>query len=120
MRWQICILVLVASLFVTGCEKYEATDALIENLNTGEGGDRIAAVRQLPLRKQDAEKIVPALIESLKDKNAGVRWNAAIGLGQFGSEANAAIPALQAAQRDKDARVREGAKVAISRIEGNK
>lgn len=119
-RWRICLLVLAASLFATGCEKGKATDALIENLDTGDGGDRIAAVRTLPQRKQDATKVVPALIGSLKDKDAGVRWSAAIGLGQFGAEAKAAIPALQEAQHDKDARVREGARIAISRIEGKK
>lgn len=120
MRWRICLLVLTVSLLAIGCEKKKATDALIKNLDTGSGGDRIAAARTLPQRKQDSAKVIPALIGSLKDKDAGVRWSAAIGLGQFGTEAKEAIPALQEAQRDKDARVREGARVAISRIEGKK
>jgi HEAT repeat protein len=100
-----------------GCGKAKSTDELIGDLKSAQEGDRIRAVRLLPQRKGDAEKVVPALIESLEDKQGDVRWSAAIGLGYFGDRAKDAIPALQTARRDRDARVREAAGVALSRID---
>ena len=99
-----------------GCGK-KSTDELIRDLNSPLEKDRITAVRLLPERTADAERIVPGLIESLKDKEGDIRWSAAIGLGRVGELAKDAIPALQAAQHDRDARVREAAGVALSRID---
>ncbi|HEY2838070.1 MAG TPA: HEAT repeat domain-containing protein, partial [Pirellulales bacterium] len=93
------------------------TDELLSDLNSAQERDRIIAIRLLPERKEDAEKVVPAMIECLKDKQGDVRLSAAIGLGSFGEEARSAIPGLQAAERDRDARVRRAATVALSRID---
>jgi HEAT repeat protein len=117
MRLRTLFLLLLCLLACGGCGKKKSTDELIEDLKSGQEGDRIIAVRLLPQRKGDAAKIVPALIEALKDKDGDVRWSAAIGLGYFGEQAKDAIPALQAAQGDRDARVREAAGVALSRID---
>jgi hypothetical protein len=112
------LVLLVGLLASCGC-KTKSTDDLIGNLKSGQGRERIVAVRLLQRRDGDAAKVVPALIGSLKDKDADVRWSASIGLGYYGAEAKDAIPALQAAERDRDARVREGARVALSRIDPN-
>jgi HEAT repeat protein len=122
MRLRIRFVLLLCLLACGGCGKEKSTDELIADLNSPDTqeGDRIKAVRLLPQRKGDAEKIVPALIGALKDKDEDVRWSAAIGLGYFGEQAKDAIPALQAVQRDRDARVREAAGVALSRIDPEK
>ena len=117
MRVRRILFLLLGLLACAGCGKTKSTDALIGDLKSAPGADRIKAARLLPQRKGDAAKIVPALIESLQDKDGDVRWSAAIGLGYFGQQAKDAIPALQAAQRDRDARVREAAGVALSRID---
>jgi HEAT repeat protein len=112
------IVVLLCFLACAGCGKKKSTDELISDLKATDEKDRVFAVRTLPQRKGDAEKVVPALIESLKDKHGDIRWSAAIGLGNFGAQAKEAIPALQTAvQKDRDARVREAAGVALSRID---
>jgi hypothetical protein len=111
-----CFVTLVGLLTCSGC-KTKSTDELIGDMKSGQGRERITAVRLLPRRQGDATKIVPALIGSLKDKDADVRWSASIGLGYYGREAKEAIPALQLAEHDHDARVREGARVALSRID---
>jgi HEAT repeats len=116
MRARMCFLILVGFVACAGC-KTKSTDDLIGNLKSGGDRERIAAVRLLPRRQQDAAKIVPALIGSLKDKDPDVRWSASIGLGYYGAEAKDAIPALHVAEHDRDARVREGARVALSRID---
>jgi HEAT repeat protein len=99
-----------------GCGK-KSTDQLLEDLKSPQERDRLIAVRLLPERKGDAERVVPALIEALKDHGNDIRLSAAIGLGYFGEQAKDAIPALQETQRDRDARVREAAGVALSRID---
>jgi HEAT repeat protein len=103
-------------LVCAGCGK-KSTDQLIGDLKSPEEKDRIVAVRLLPERKGDAERVVPALMEALKDKKSDIRWSAAIGLGYFGDQARDAIPALEQAQHDRDPRVREAAGVALSRID---
>jgi hypothetical protein len=118
MRARMCLVMAIGFLASGGC-KTKSTDDLIGDLKTGKDGERIAAVRLLPRRQQDAAKIVPALIGSLKDKDADVRWSASIGLGYYGALAKDAIPALQVAEQDRDARVRDGARVALSRIDPN-
>jgi len=117
MRVRLHFLFVLGLLALGGCGRTKSTDQLIEDLTSGQEGDRIRAARLLPQRTGDAAKVVPALIVSLRDKQSDVRWSAAIGLGYFGEEATDAIPALQAAQRDRDARVREAAGVALSRID---
>jgi HEAT repeat protein len=118
MRKQISLILLLCLLACAGCSKKKSTDQLIEDLKSEQEHDRVVAVRLLPERKADAEKVVPALIEALKDTEGDVRWGAAIGLGYFGEQANEAVAALQEAQqRDPDARVREAAGVALSRID---
>jgi HEAT repeat protein len=102
-----------------GCGK-KSTDELIADLKGSQDRDRIIAVRSLPERRQDADRVVPALIGALKDHDGDVRRSAAIGLGCFGEQARDAIPALQTAEHDRDARVREAARVALSRIDPTK
>jgi HEAT repeat protein len=116
MRVRTRLVLLLGLLACGGCGK-KSTDQLIEDLKSGQEKDRLIAVRLLPQRKGDAEKVVPALTEALKDKEGDIRLSAAIGLGYFGEQAQDAIPALQAAQRDRDARVREQAGIALSRID---
>lgn len=108
----LCMCLLACS----GCAR-RSTDQLIVDLKSAQEAVRLRAVRLLPQRKGDAEKIVPALAESLQDRDGDVRWSAAIGLGYFGESAASAIPALQAAEHDSDARVREAAAVALARID---
>jgi HEAT repeat protein len=115
-RAYVVMLVCIAA---CGCGKKKSTDQLIEDLQSPEEGERLAAVRLLPQRRGEATKVVPALIGALKDKESDIRWSAAIGLGYFGEEAKEAIPALQTAQHDHDARVREAAGVALTRIDPN-
>ena len=117
MRVRTRFVLLLCLLACGGCKREKSTNELIADLRSSQEGDRVKAVRLLPRREGDAERIVPALIESLKDKQGDVRWSAAIGLGYFGEQARDAIPALQTAQRDRDARVREAAGVALSRID---
>jgi HEAT repeat protein len=116
MRVRTRFVLLLGLLACGGCGK-KSTDQLIEDLKSGQEKDRLIAVRLLPQRKGDAEKVVPALTEALKDKEGDIRLSAAIGLGYFGEQAKDAIPALQAAQRDRDARIREAAGKALSRID---
>ena len=101
---------------LSGCAS-KSTDQLLAELKSGEAAQRVQAVRLLPQRKNDADKIIPAFIASLSDQDDDVRWGAAIGLGYFGEQAKDAIPALNKAERDPDARVREAAGVALSRID---
>jgi HEAT repeat protein len=115
---RFCLLIMIGSFILAGCGKGESTDGLIGNLESGDGIDRVKAVRQLQHRKEDAPKIVPALIELLKDKDVKIRLDAVIGLGQFGAEAESALPELEKAKSDKDRRIRDAAKRAISRISG--
>jgi hypothetical protein len=108
---------LLCLLACTGCGKTKSTDELIQDLKSGEEKDRVTAIRQLPLRKADADRIVPALIGALKDKEADVRKGAALGLASFGEQASSAIPDLEAARNDKDIRVRNVVGMALSRID---
>jgi HEAT repeat protein len=103
----------------SGCGKEKSTAALVQDLSSGQEGDRVKAARLLQLREGDAAQVVPALIKALRDKEVDVRWSAAIGLGYFGEEAKDAIPALKDAEHDRDPRVREAAGVALSRIDPN-
>jgi HEAT repeat protein len=116
MRARALPLLLLCLLGSGGCGN-KSTDALINDLQSGEDRDRIIAVRLLQQRKGEAAKVVPALAEALKDRETDVRLSAAIGLGNFGEQALDAIPALQAVQHDRDARIREAASVALSRID---
>jgi HEAT repeat protein len=108
---------LLCLLVCGGCGQKKSTDELLQDLKGAQERDRLIAVRLLPLRKEEAARIVPALIEAVKNKAVDVRLSAAIGLGTFGEEAKDAIPALQAAQSDRDARVRQAAGIALSRID---
>jgi len=117
MRARIGLAAILGLSLVAGCGRTKSTDELISDLQSSEERDRVVAIRLLPERKADVEKIVPAMIDSLKDKREDVRLSAAIGLGSFREEARAAIPALQAAARDGDARVRRAAGVALGRID---
>jgi HEAT repeat protein len=104
--------------FFAGCgTKEKSTPQMIADIKAPKEGDRVAAVRWLGNRKDEAIRIVPALIEALKDSDSDVRRSAAIGLGGFGAQAKDAIPALTEAEHDRDARVRESAGVALSRID---
>jgi hypothetical protein len=116
MRARTFFVISIGLLLCAGC-KTKSTDELIGELKSGQGRERITAVRLLPRRQGDADKIVPALIGSLKDKDPDVRWSAAIGLGYYKAEAKDAIPALQVAAHDRDARVREGAIKALAKID---
>ncbi len=120
MRMRTRFVLLLSLLVCGGCGKEKSTDELLDDLKGAQERDRLIAVRLLPLRKEEAARIVPALIEAVKNKAVDVRLSAAIGLGTFGEQAKDAIPALQAAQRDRDARVREAAGVALSRIDPSK
>jgi HEAT repeat protein len=117
MRKCIRLTLLVGVLAAVGCARTKSTDELIGDLNSGQEGDRVKAVRLLPGHTEDADKVVPALIASLDDKDSHIRRSAAIGLGYFGEKARDAIPALKRAEKDVDARVREAAGVALSRID---
>lgn len=117
MRVRAFVVLLGCLLACGGCSKSKSTDELIQDLKSTDEGARLRAVRLLPERKGDAEKVIPALIEALKDKGGDLRVSAAIGLGYFGAQAKDAIPALQTAQHDRDARVREAAGKALSRID---
>ena len=117
MRVAAQFFLLVCILACVGCGKNKSTSEMLEDLKSPKERERIIAVRTLPQRKGEAERVVPALIEALKDRNGDVRWSAAIGLGSLGESAEEAIPALQAAHRDRDVRVREAAGVALSRID---
>ena len=117
MRVRTCLILLAGLLACAGCGKTKSTDELIADLKSDHEGDRIKAVRLLPLRKGDAAKVIPALTASLKDKESDVRRSAALGLADFGEAAKEAIPALQEVLRDKDARTREAAGIALSRID---
>lgn len=111
-----CVLLFLCMLPCAGCGK-KSTDQLIDDLHSHQVKDRLIAVRLLPQRTGEAEKVVPALIGALKDSEDDIRLSAAIGLGYFGDQAKDAIPALQKAESDEDARVREAARVALSRID---
>jgi HEAT repeat protein len=115
-KWVSLLLCLLAC----GCSKKKSTEQLLADLKSSQDRDKLIAVRLLPERKDEAERVVPALIEALKDKENDIRLSAAIGLGSFGEQAKDAIPALQTAQRDHDARIREAAGVALSRIDPSK
>ena len=117
MRTRTLLVLLFGGVICTGCNSQKSTDELLADLKSSQEKDRIIAVRLLPQRTADADRVIPALIETLKQSDGDVRWSAAIGLGTFGDRAKAAIPALQAALHDKDARVREAAGKAISRID---
>ena len=117
MRKSTGLLLLLGTLALSGCSKQKTTDELIADLNAGNEKERLIAVRLLPDRKSEAEKVIPALTEALKSKDEDIRVSAALGLGNFGEQAKDAIPALQAAQRDRDARVKEAAGKALSRID---
>jgi HEAT repeat protein len=112
-KWPVLLLFFLAC---AGCNK-RSTVELIQDVKSRSPGDRVAAVRLLQRRKEDASQVVPAFIEALKDNDDDVRWSAAIGLGYFGAKAKEAIPALETAQKDSDARVREAAGVALCRID---
>jgi HEAT repeat protein len=117
MRVRASLITIACLLACGGCGKKKSTDQLLEDLKSSQVKDRLIAVRLLPQRKGEAEKVVPALIDALRDSEDDIRLSAAIGLGYFGEEAKAAIPRLQAVQRDEDARVREAVSVALSRID---
>jgi HEAT repeat protein len=117
MRVRTRLVLLLGLLVCGGCGQKKSTDELLQDLKGAQERDRLIAVRLLPLRKEEAARIVPALIEAVKNKAVDVRLSAAIGLGTFGEEAKDAIPALQAAQSDRDARVRQAAGIALSRID---
>ncbi len=118
MRVRTRSVLLLCLLVSGGCGKTKSTDELIADLKSAQERDRIIAVRLLPQRKADAEKIVPAMIECLKDKHVDVRLSAAIGLGSFGEEAQACHPrSSRRPSSDGDARVRRAAGVALSRID---
>ena len=119
MRVTSWFVLLFCCLVAAGCKQTKTTDELVGDLESGSEPQRVAAVRLLPERKEDAAKIIPAMIVSLKDSQNDVRLSAAIGLGSFGPNASSAIPALQAATKDRDARVRRAAGIALQRIEGN-
>ncbi len=116
MRGQTALIILLC-LAVGGCGSSKSTDELISDLKVGPERDRVIAIRLLPQRKADADKILPLLIECLKDKQPDLRVSAAIGLGSFGEQARAAIPDLEATGRDPDARVRRAASAALARID---
>jgi hypothetical protein len=105
------------SVLAVGCSQEKTTPELIADLKTGDGKDRIVAVRTLPRRRGDAAQTVPALIEALKSKDTDIRSDAAIGLGSLGESAKEAVPALQALLGDRDVRVREAAGIALTRID---
>jgi HEAT repeat protein len=113
-----CLLVLLIVYLVFG-GKGKSTDELIGDLNSGKERDRMIAVRTLPVRSNEAEKIVPALIQALKDKHSDIRLSAAIKLGVYGEQAKEAIPALQEALKDRDVRVSEAAYNALVKIDPN-
>lgn len=104
-------------LAASGCGRSKSTDELLADLNSPEERDRIIAVRLLPQRKKDAERIVPALTQCLQDKQGDVRLSAAVGLGTFGDQATSAIDALRKAEDDRDTRVRRAAGTALTRID---
>ncbi len=114
---RIVLLVCLGLLACGGCSKAKSTDDLIADLKSRQSRDRVIAIRLLPERKKDAEKVVPAMIEALRDRDDDVRLSAAVGLGGFGEQAQAAVPGLEVAQRDSDARVRRAAGMALSRID---
>ena len=117
MRARTLYVLFIGGLACAGCKSQKSTDELIADLKSSQEKDRIVAVRLLPQRTADVDRVIPALIESLKQPDSDIRWSAAIGLGTFGDQAKEAIPALQAILHDKDARVREAAGKAISRID---
>lgn len=100
-----------------GCGSNLTTEAILHDLKSPRGAQRLKAVRELGYRQGEASTIVPELIESLRDRQAMVRWNAANALGSRGEQARPAIAALQEAREDSDVRVREAAGNALCRID---
>jgi len=87
MRVRTRLVLLLCLLVCGGCGQRKSTDELLQDLKGAEERDRLIAVRLLPLRKEEAARIVPALIDAVKNKAVDVRLSAAIGLGTFGEEA---------------------------------
>jgi HEAT repeat protein len=83
MRARSLFVLLVGGLACAGCNSQKSTDELLADLKSSQEKDRIVAVRLLPQRTADADRVIPALIESLKQPESDVRWSAAIGLGTF-------------------------------------
>jgi HEAT repeat protein len=108
---------LVGMLTLVGCGRSKSTDELIADLNSSQERDRIIAVRLLPQRKNEAEKIVPVLTQCLQDEQGDIRLSAAIGLGNFGEQARSAVDGLRKAEDDRDPRVRRAAGTALTRID---
>jgi HEAT repeat protein len=109
------LLVALAAL-LTGCAG-KTTDEWIGQLRSGDGAQRLHAVKALADTGAEAPAVVPALAEALKDENAFVRRDAAVALGKIGPRAGPAVPGLLAARKEKERSVRKAAEEALKKID---
>ena len=109
------LLVSLAAL-LTGCGG-KTTDEWVGELRSGNGAQRLHAVKALGETGAEAPAVVPALTEALKDENAFVRRDAAVALGKIGPNARPAVPALLAARKEKERSVRKAAEEALKKID---
>jgi HEAT repeat protein len=109
------LLVFLAAL-VAGCGG-KTTDEWVGQLRSGDGAQRLHAVKALGDKGAEAPTVIPALTDALKDQNAFVRRDAALALGRLGAEAKPAVPALLAARRERERSVRKAADEALKKID---
>jgi HEAT repeat protein len=109
---------MVAALAVawTGCGSQPTAD-LVAQARTGDGSEKVHAIRSLGDRPKDADRSVPVLIELLANEDAFIRRDAAQALGRLGPKAGSAVTALRTATRDKNAHVRRAAADALQKVD---
>jgi HEAT repeat protein len=110
------LLVVCGMVLFAGCGG-KSTDDWVQQLRSGDGSQRLHAIRALENRGTEAPVVVPALAEALRDENAFVRRDAAAALGKLGAEARPAVLALQAARKDRERSVRSAAGAALKKID---
>ena len=110
-------LIMSMLLLAIGCTGPRSTDDWLQQLQDPEVVKRRQAIRELAVRMEDDERILPALALALQDKNGYVRHDAAVNLAKFGPAAKTVVPALVAALKDKDRSVRKAASEALRKID---
>jgi HEAT repeat protein len=111
------LLIMSMALLLAGCRGSQSTDDWLLQLKDPEVVKRRQAIRELGVRRTDAERVAPSIAAALQDENGYVRHDAALTLGKLGPAAKMAVPALVAALRDKERGVRKAAGQALKRID---